>query len=133
MKPDDRQSKVGKPDIRLKRVYEAADAQDGFRILVDRIWPRGLSKEKAGIDYWAKQSAPSKELRKWYGHDPEKWEAFKQYYFNELDSKPEAVRELIRFACQRGRVTFVYSSREREWNNAAALKAYTEQTAECEG
>ena len=119
-----------KPDIRLKRAYEAADASDGCRILVDRMWPRGIAKDNAKIDYWAKQIAPSNELRKWYGHDPEKWDPFKEKYFHELDANPEAVAELMGHICQDRPTTFVFSSKERELNNAAVLKAYVEQVAE---
>jgi uncharacterized protein YeaO (DUF488 family) len=118
-----------KPSIKLKRIYEAADPSDGCRILVDRIWPRGISREKAKIDYWAKQAAPSSQLRKWYNHDPEKWGNFKQRYFAELDAKPESVQELMDQLCRDAATTFLYASKEPELNNAAALKEYIEQTA----
>ena len=112
-------------DIKIKRAYEEPAAEDGCRILVDRLWPRGMSKEKARIDLWPRDLAPSKELRSWYGHDPEKWREFRARYFAELDSKPGLVHELIEST--RGKtVTFVYSSKERRLNNAYALKEYIE-------
>lgn len=114
--------------IEIKRVYDAPDAGDGRRILVDRLWPRGLTKEKAKIDYWAKDISPSNELRKWYGHEPGKWEEFKKRYFSELDRNKAAVDELIGQA-GKGPVTFVYSSTERVINNAEALKSYLEMKA----
>lgn len=125
------------PRIRLKRVYEKADQSDGRRILVDRVWPRGISRAKARIDYWAKDSAPSNELRKWYGHDPEKWEAFKTRYIDELKANPEAVNELLDNLCRGRTTTFVYSSKEAEKNNAVVLKEFIEQNkwygAPCKG
>jgi len=112
-------------DIRTKRAYENPNDDDGQRILVDRLWPRGLSKEKAKIEFWPKELAPSTELRRWYGHDPEKWEEFKSRYFEELDRHPDLVKELLDRVCN-GKVTFVYSSKERQLNNAVALKQYVE-------
>lgn len=112
--------------IRLKRVYEDTDPSDGCRILVDRVWPRGLSREKAQIDYWAKSAAPSKELRQWYGHDPEKWAAFRTRYTEELKANPEAVHALLDNICRDKTNTFVYSSKEREKNNAVVLKEFIE-------
>ncbi len=109
--------------IRIKRAYEAPDEDDGQRVLVDRLWPRGVSKESAKIDFWPKELAPSTELRRWYGHDPDKWPAFKARYFEELDSKPVLMKELLE-RIRRGTVTFVYSSKERRLNNAAAIKDY---------
>lgn len=111
--------------IRIKRVYEAPEAADGRRILVDRLWPRGLSKEKAKVDIWAKGVAPSTELRRWYGHDPDKWTEFKSRYAAELDANPDQVAEL-RDEVRKGEVTFVYSSKETDLNNARALKEYIE-------
>jgi uncharacterized protein YeaO (DUF488 family) len=111
--------------IRIKRAYEAPDDGDGMRILVDRLWPRGISKEKGRIDLWLKEIAPSNELRKWYGHDPDKWKEFKERYFAELDARPEQVGELLGHL-RKGNVTFVYSSTEQLINNAVALKEYIE-------
>lgn len=110
-------------DIKLKRVYDLADSNDGFRILVDRLWPRGLSKEKAKIDLWLKSIAPSNDLRKWYDHDPDKWLEFKKRYFTELGSNNDAVNELLSYT-KRDCVSFLYASKEQEYNNATALKEY---------
>lgn len=112
----------------LKRVYEEASPQDGLRILVDRLWPRGLSREKAHIDAWLKELAPSTALRQWYQHDAEKWTEFRQRYFAELDDNPEALEELRRLAGKK-HVTLLFSSREEKLNNAAALKDYLEKHA----
>ena len=114
--------------IKIKRVYDAPDVGDGERILVDRLWPRGLTKEKAKIDIWAKDISPSNELRKWYGHEPGKWEEFKKRYFSELDRNKAEVDELIG-QMGKGPVTFVYSSTEHVINNAEALKSYLERKA----
>lgn len=114
-----------KPEIHVKRAYEDAESGDGRRILVDRMWPRGVKKEDAAIDHWAKEAAPSTELRKWYGHDPEKWDEFRRRYFAELDENSEAVAEL-REAVGDGPATLVFSSKEERYNNAVALKEYLE-------
>jgi uncharacterized protein YeaO (DUF488 family) len=111
--------------IKLKRVYEPAAKADGRRILVDRLWPRGLSREVLAVDAWVKDLAPSNELRQWYQHDPDKWVDFCRRYALELDRQPEAVAALKEQLSQ-GVTTFVYSSREERLNNAAALKAYLE-------
>lgn len=108
-----------------KRIYEPAERSDGRRILIDRLWPRGVSKEKAAVDYWAKEAAPSSELRKWYQHDPEKWPEFKTRYFAELDAAPEALAAL-RKELAPGLNTIVFSSKEEELNNAHALILYLE-------
>jgi uncharacterized protein YeaO (DUF488 family) len=110
--------------IRIKRIYEAAEPTDGTRILVDRLWPRGISKATADIAYWARDIAPSDALRRWYGHESAKWHEFRARYFAELDANPDgiaALRERLE-----GTVTFVFSSKETELSNAAALKAYLE-------
>ncbi len=112
-------------EIQTKRAYEDPSPDDGVRILVDRLWPRGVSKEKARIDLWPKEVAPSNELRKWYRHDPDKWEEFKRRYFAELDAGPDGLDELLEKVRQ-GPVTFVYSSKERRYNNARALREYVE-------
>jgi uncharacterized protein YeaO (DUF488 family) len=109
--------------IHIKRVYEETEKSDGVRILVDRLWPRGLSKEKAQIYFWAKNIAPSTELRKWYNHDPAKWEEFKDRYYTELNSNPEAFSEFTGYL-RKSVVTLLYSSKESRLNNAVALKEY---------
>ncbi|HEY7167880.1 MAG TPA: DUF488 family protein [Candidatus Binatia bacterium] len=111
--------------LRVKRAYDAPENVDGFRVLVDRIWPRGLTKTSARIDLWLKDIAPSAALRKWFGHDPTKWPEFRKRYFRELDEKPEAIAELENLLSKR-RVTFVFSARDNEHNNAIALKDYVE-------
>ncbi|MDJ0868317.1 MAG: DUF488 family protein [Myxococcota bacterium] len=109
--------------IRIRRVYEPAKRSDGLRILVDRLWPRGLSKADAAIDYWSRDAAPSNELRRWYRHEPSRWPEFKRRYFAELDANPEAVEQLLD-ALGRRRATFLFSSKEERLNNAAALEEY---------
>ncbi len=112
--------------IQLKRVYENASKDDGQRVLVERLWPRGLKKTDAHLDSWQKDIAPSPALRVWFGHDPAKWGVFCRRYFAELDSKPEVWEPLIQVAGHR-RVTLVFSSHDLEHNNAVALKQYLEQ------
>ena len=112
--------------IRTKRIYEAPPtASDGRRILIDRLWPRGISKERAQIDFWARSVAPSHDLRRWYRHDPAKWDEFRRRYFAELDANPEGVEEL-RGRLGKGTVTLLFGSKETRLNNAAALKEYLE-------
>ena len=110
-----------KPDIALKRVYEPAAEEDGRRILVDRLWPRGLTKEKAAVDLWLKDIAPSTELRKWFGHDPEKWVEFQKRYLAELKNNPAAVEQL-RAELKAGKVTLLYGARDDEHNEALVIK-----------
>ncbi len=112
-------------DIRLKRAYDPAGEDDGQRILVDRMWPRGIPKDKARIDWWPKDIAPSKELRQWFGHDPSRWDEFQERYFQELQEHTQLLDDLLKMA-SRSRVTLVFSSREERINNAVALKAYLE-------
>ena len=114
-----------KTKIGIKRVYDEPAASDGRRILVDRLWPRGLTKEKAKIDYWAKDISPSNELRKWYSHDPARWDEFRKRYSAELNRNATGVEALVE-AMGKGPVSFVYSSTERRINNAEALKHYLE-------
>jgi uncharacterized protein YeaO (DUF488 family) len=114
--------------IRIKRVYDPSSPQDGLRILVDRLWPRGLSKEKAKVDLWLREIAPSNELRKWYGHEPDKWTEFKKKYLEEIEEK-KAEFELLRKKARQGTVTFLFSSKEEKLNNAAALKEFVESKA----
>jgi uncharacterized protein YeaO (DUF488 family) len=109
--------------IRLKRAYEEPSAEDGLRVLVERLWPRGLSKERAAIDLWAKDVAPSPELRRWYSHDVAKWEEFKKLYRAELRQNKDAIEEL-RQKCGRASVTFVYAARDPDHNSALLLKDY---------
>lgn len=110
-------------DIRCKRAYEDPRESDGTRVLVDRVWPRGVSKGDLEIDRWMKGVAPSTELRKWFGHDPDRWKAFRERYFAELDERPDAVAEL-RDLADDGRVTLVYGAKDEEHNNAVALREY---------
>ncbi len=111
--------------IHIRRVYDPPTDEDGRRILVDRLWPRGLSKKRARIDYWARDVSPSTELRRWYGHDPDKWPEFKARYAAELDTNAEGLKKL-REAVGPGDVILVYSSKERRLNNAYALREYLE-------
>ncbi len=106
--------------LRVKRVYEAASRADGIRVLVDRLWPRGISKDKAAVQQWLKEIAPSDQLRRWFSHDPSKWEEFKKRYERELKAKPELVEEL-RAASKRHTVTLLYGASDTEHNNAVAL------------
>lgn len=110
-------------NLSVKRVYDEPTPEDGLRILVDRLWPRGLSKEGARIDVWLKSVAPSNELRKWYRHDVQKWTEFRKRYFMELDASAEAVNELLDHVRNR-RATLLYSAKETGHNNAVALKEY---------
>jgi uncharacterized protein YeaO (DUF488 family) len=111
--------------IYIKRAYAAPAANDGLRVLVDRIWPRGLKKEEAKIDWWPKEIAPSTELRKWFSHDSEKWNEFENRYFKELDGRQELIGELL--AKAGGGLTLVFAAKDEEHNNAVALKHYLEK------
>lgn len=108
--------------LKLKRVYEPAAKSDGRRILVDRLWARGLSKEKAAIDVWMKEIAPSTELRQWFAHDPAKWPEFKRRYRKELRAHRELVSDTAKLA-SRGRVTLVFGAKDEEHNDAVVLAA----------
>jgi uncharacterized protein YeaO (DUF488 family) len=112
--------------IKLKRAYEPAANDDGLRILVERLWPRGLSKDKAGIDLWLREIAPSTELRKWFGHDPEKWSEFRKRYRAELKEKGD-VLTLLKHRTEEGPVTFIYAAHDEEHNGALVLKEFLEQ------
>jgi uncharacterized protein YeaO (DUF488 family) len=112
--------------IKLKRAYEAASPGDGLRMLVERLWPRGVSKQKAQIDLWLKALAPSTELRQWYGHDPAKWPQFRKRYWNELKAKSD-VLALLKYVTQERLVTFVYAASDQERNSAVALKEFLER------
>ncbi len=111
--------------ISLKRAYNKASPEDGKRILVERLWPRGLKKEEAKIDEWLKDLAPTPELRKWYSHDPSKWTEFKKRYWKELDAKKDLFENLARESKEK-KVTFVFGSKEEKLNSAAVLKEYIE-------
>ena len=108
--------------IRVKRIYEDPSRDDGVRVLVDRLWPRGLSREKAKVDLWLKEIAPSDTLRKWFGHDETKWTQFEERYFAELDEKGEILERVSRMS--KKRVTLLYGARDEKHNNAVALKEY---------
>ena len=112
--------------IRLKRAYDPPSLDDGVRVLVERLWPRGLSKERAAVDLWVKDLAPSAELRRWYGHDEAKWPEFRRRYRAELRERPDQLAELRRLAGA-GPVTFVYGSRETEHNSASVLRKVVEE------
>ena len=114
-------------NIRIKRVYEAPSKEDGYRVLVDRLWPRGLSKEAAHLDLWLREVAPSNALRKWFNHDASRWKEFTRRYGAELDQQLEAVEKLRNIA-RRGRLTLLFSASNQKWNNAVGLKAYLEQS-----
>jgi uncharacterized protein YeaO (DUF488 family) len=112
--------------VKVRRVYDEPDENDGFRILVDRLWPRGLSKDRAKIDLWLKDIGPSNELRKWFAHDPGKWVEFKRRYFEELGDKTELL-ELVLKKAGEGAVTLLYGTKNEKNNNAIALKEYIEK------
>ena len=109
--------------IRLKRAYEAPAKSDGKRILVERLWPRGLKKETVALDEWFRDIAPSPELRKWYGHDPKKWPAFQKCYRKELAANSQEIERLRAF-CEKSVVTFVYAAKDEMRNSALVLKTY---------
>ncbi len=114
--------------INVKRAYEAPSAADGVRFLVDRVWPRGITKARLRIDGWLKDVAPTAPLRKWFGHDPAKWDQFRRRYWRELDAHPQAWRPIVA-AARRGPVTLVYGARDTEHNNAVALQEYLRSRA----
>lgn len=107
--------------VRIRRVYDEPAAGDGKRILVDRLWPRGIAKEKARIDQWLKEIAPSDELRKWFGHDPARWDEFRERYRRELEAKGELLDQL-RGLAGKGTVTLLFAAKDEAHNNAVALK-----------
>jgi uncharacterized protein YeaO (DUF488 family) len=111
--------------LRVKRVYADAEKGDGLRVLVDRIWPRGLSKKEAGVDRWLKEIAPTNALRRWFGHDPEKWDEFRRRYAEELEDKAEDVQWLVNES-RKKTVTLLYGAKDERHNNAVALKEYLE-------
>lgn len=107
--------------IILKRVYEDAAESDGFRVLVDRLWPRGVSKEKAHVDLWLKDVAPSDSLRKWFNHDPQKWEAFRKKYKEELHEKSDLIEQLKRLEKEHKKITLLFGAKDSEHNQAVVL------------
>src|SRR3954451_20111526 len=112
--------------IRLKRAYEKASPSDGERVLVERLWPRGVTKARAALDQWLKDLAPSPGLRKWFAHDPAKWKQFQQRYWKELQDQAEAL-DALRGKARRGTLTLVYGARDETHNAAVALKAFIER------
>ena len=118
---------IHRPKIRLKRAYEPLSDDDGTRILVERLWPRGLTKEKAAIDLWLKEVAPSPELRKWYSHDTSRWDEFRKRYRAEIEDNGEVLSDLNR-RLKEGPVTFVYAAKDELHNSALVLKEYLERT-----
>ncbi|MCB5187193.1 DUF488 domain-containing protein [Methylobacillus caricis] len=113
--------------ILLKRAYEPPAPIDGFRILVDRLWPRGVAKSSARIDLWLKEVAPTTSLRKWFGHDPSKWAEFQTHYYAELALNPDPVAKIIELANKKV-ITLIYGARDTEYNHAIVLKSYVEKT-----
>jgi uncharacterized protein YeaO (DUF488 family) len=111
--------------LQLKRAYDQPQRTDGFRVLIDRVWPRGVRKEDLKLGEWLKDLAPSTDLRRWFGHDPAKWDEFRRRYFQELDAHPDEIRRLCA-KMREGAVTIVFGSKEERFNNAVALKEYLE-------
>lgn len=118
--------------IWLRRAYRKAGTADGCRVLVDRLWPRGIAKEELKLDDWLKEIAPSDALRRWFGHDPARWKEFKRRYHVELTERPEARQAVLKLRRRLadGRVTLVYAARDETYNNAVALREYLEETAD---
>jgi uncharacterized protein YeaO (DUF488 family) len=108
--------------IKIKRAYEPSSKDDGFRILVDKLWPRGASKEKAHLDFWMKEIAPSDDLRKWFSHDPGKWNEFENRYKKELEDKKELIDKIKEIEKDKGKVTLIYSAKDKKHNNAVVLE-----------
>lgn len=116
---------IGDLGVKVKRIYEPPEPSDGLRILVERLWPRGVKRDEASIDLWMREIAPSHELRKWFSHDPQKWEEFKRRYWEEIKDKKE-FGELVRLA-REGNITLLFSTRSVKYNNAVALKEFIEK------
>lgn len=112
---------IAAANVRLKRAYEAAAADDGTRVLIDRLWPRGVSKQAAAVDLWLKDIAPSTELRKWFGHDPARWAEFQVRYAEEVRGQPDLFAQLSDLA-RKGPLTLVYSAHDEEHNDAVVLR-----------
>ncbi len=113
--------------IQVKRIYEQSAESDGYRVLVERLWPRGVSKERANFDLWLKEIAPSPQLQQWYAHDPQKWDEFQKRYWAELGQASAAVGQL-RQLLERGTLTLIYSARDEQHNSAIVLNAFLEQS-----
>ena len=110
--------------IKTKRVYEGSSKQDGYRILVDRLWPRGLSKEAAGVDLWLKEIGPSAALRTWFSHDEKKWQGFRRKYFKELETKPDLVEQIRALQKNEKVITLLFGAKDEQHNQAVALKEF---------
>ncbi len=110
--------------FRIKRIYEPAEPQDGYRVLVDGLWPRGIAKSEARFDRWLKEVAPSRELRSWFRHEPSKWDEFRERYAAELERRPDTVAELRRLESEHGAVTLLFAASDRDHNNARALREF---------
>lgn len=110
--------------LKIKRIYDPKDAGDGFRVLVDRIWPRGISKERANLGLWLKEIAPSDALRKWFAHDPERWAGFRAKYRKELAAKMDLVRQIKKLEREHGSVTLLYSAHDPLHNQAVVLRQF---------
>ena len=113
--------------IKVKRIYEKPSKDDGFRILVDRLWPRGIKKDEAKIDLWLKEIAPSDELRKWFSHKKERWIEFKKRYKEELKEKTELIEEIKKIEIEHGTVTLLFSAKDAEHNNAVVLLEFIKE------
>ncbi len=117
--------------IKIKRVYEPVEPSDGRRFLVDRVWPRGMRKDAAHVEAWVKEAGPSDELRKWFGHDPERWTQFRRRYLRELDQRKDVVAPLVQ-AAREGDITLVYSARDEQHNQAVVIKGVLEELLKTE-
>lgn len=110
--------------ITIRRVYDPAETGEHYKVFIDRLWPRGISKEKAGWDEWMKEISPSDELRKWFSHDPDKWEQFRQLYRKELTQKPHELIKLKQLERKFGTLTLLYAAKDEKFNNAIVLKEF---------
>lgn len=108
--------------VKIKRVYDPVEKSDGFRILVDRLWPRGLAKASASVDLWMKEVAPSTDLRKWFGHDPARWEGFQKKYISELRSKQAEIIQLKELEKEKGVITLLFGAKDERYNQAVVLQ-----------
>lgn len=119
---------LGYAMLKVKRIYAEPGREDGYRVLVDRVWPRGMSKEKAHVDMWMKEIAPSDRLRKWFGHDPKRWAEFQKRYREELKSKAELIGQLGELEKKHGTVSLIYSARDDQHNQAVALRDFLKKS-----